>query len=234
MDRRESIKSILVGSLAGGMVVNGCEPVKETNENEPLKNLEGVYGRTPEEKARDARLNEENFFSIHEMETVSTLCDLILPATKDFGSASDAGVPDFIAFIVKDLPNYQLPIRGGIMWLDHHASKLFELDFKKLSTEQQKSILDTLAFPDGSSDLSQGVRFFNLVRNLVLTGYYTSEMGIKELGYQGNMPGVWDGVPDDVLKAHGLAYDDDWLSKCVDQSKRMEQVIWDDNGNLIN
>ena len=71
------------------------------------------------------------------------------------------------------------------------------------------------------------------MRNLTLTGYYTSEIGVKDLGYQGNRPGVWDGVPQDVLDQHGLSYDREWLSKCVDQSTRMNIAEWDDEGNLL-
>ena len=66
-----------------------------------------------------------------------------------------------------------------------------------------------------------------------MTGYFTSAIGIKELGYLGNTPNVWDGVPQDVLDEHGLAYDSDWLAKCVDQDKRNDVALWDEQGNLI-
>ena len=66
-----------------------------------------------------------------------------------------------------------------------------------------------------------------------MTGYFTSEVGIKELGYKGNMPNIWDGVPQDVLDHYGLEYDKDWLDKFVDQSKRNITAEWDDDGNLI-
>ena len=72
-----------------------------------------------------------------------------------------------------------------------------------------------------------------MIRNLVVTGYFTSEVGIKELGYVGNTPNVWDGVPQDVLDEMGLAYDPEWLAKCVDQEKRNETARWDKKGNLL-
>ncbi|MEE2605204.1 MAG: gluconate 2-dehydrogenase subunit 3 family protein, partial [Bacteroidota bacterium] len=93
-----------------------------------------------------------------------------------------------------------------------------------------------IAFYDPNSnmsDLSEPVQWFNLVRNLTMTGYFTSEVGIKELGYKGNMPNVWDGVPQDVLDQYGLKYDEDWLEKCIDQSTRMTIAEWDDEGNLL-
>ena len=71
------------------------------------------------------------------------------------------------------------------------------------------------------------------MRDLTLTGYYTSEMGFKDLGYKGNTPTVWDGIPEDVLKEYDVSYDKEWLAKCVDQTKRGDIAKWDDNGNLI-
>ena len=58
-------------------------------------------------------------------------------------------------------------------------------------------------------------------------------MGIKELGYVGNQPNVWDGVPQEVLDEHNLSYDPEWIARCVDQSKRMDIAQWDEEGNLI-
>ena len=66
-----------------------------------------------------------------------------------------------------------------------------------------------------------------------MTGYYTSRMGIDDLGYKGNLPNVWDGVPDEILKEHDVAYEPEWLAKCVDQSKREDIARWDEDMNLI-
>ena len=117
MDRRETLKSLLVGTVSGGLAISGCTAGTEesisTVETPPSD--EKFYGRTVEEKARDKQLMAETFFNAHEMETIAVLVDLILPANDQFGSATDAGVPEFIEFIVKDMPNHQLPLRGGIM-----------------------------------------------------------------------------------------------------------------------
>jgi hypothetical protein len=59
-------------------------------------------------------------------------------------------------------------------------------------------------------------------------------MGIDDLGYKGNSPNLWDGVPQDILEKHGLSYEKNWLPKFVDHSKRNETAEWDDNGNLLN
>jgi hypothetical protein len=231
MDRRESIKSLLIGSLGTGAIVAGCAPGQEVPTDE-IQPIAGAYGRTEKEKKRDTELMGEQFFTDHELDTVATLCDLILPATEGYNSASEAGVPAFIDFIVKDMPRHQLPLRGGIAWLDNHTNEAFNLAFAACSADQQKSVLDKIAFNEEEpTDLAPGIEFFNLIRNLTMTGFYTSELGIKELGYKGNTPNVWDGVPDAVLQKHGMSYDPN--IKYVDQSQREVMAEWDDEGNLI-
>jgi hypothetical protein len=232
MRRRESLKSLLVGSVAGGLVLKGCAPEQQA-EQEQASKVAG-YGRTPEEKLRDEKLMSEQFFTEEELATVAILCDIILPAEADLGSATDAGVPDFIEFIAKDMPNHQLPLRGGIMWLNNQTNERFNLDFNKCSEQQQIALIDEIAYPDQAPEyLKHGVVFFSLMRNLTLTGYYTTEMGIKDLGYKGNQPNVWDGVPQEVLDEHGLSYDPEWIARCVDQDKRNDTAEWDAEGNLI-
>lgn len=237
MDRRKSIKSIILGSVAGGMVINNCKPEVDSKVEVPaFATDEHFFGRTPEEKEQIAKLEAEKFFNEHEMGTMAILCAIILPANDKYGSATDAGVPDFIEFMSKDMPNLQTPLRGGFMWLDHKSNTNFGKEFKSITEDQQKQILDGIAYSDpklANRDQPLEVHFFALIRGLTMTGYYTSEEGIKDLGYKGNTPNVWDGVPEDVLAQHGLAYEEEWLAKCVDQSKRNVQAEWDDEGNLL-
>ncbi len=236
MDRRKSLKSILLGGVASGLAVHGCSPKPKevTEETVALENY--VYGRTPKEVKRDEELQSEIYFNEHEMSTITVLCNLILPSEEGLSGALDAEVPDFIEFMVKDIPELQTPLRGGLMWLDHKCNTDYNSVFQTATLEQQQSILDTIAYPDITSPESEHpleVQFFSTMRNLTLTGYYTSKMGIEELGYKGNMPNVWNGVPEDVLAQHGISYDEDWLAKCVDQSKRATIAEWDEQGNLL-
>ena len=77
-----------------------------------------------------------------------------------------------------------------------------------LTKAQQLQIVDDIAYPEKAKPIhSQGVAFFNLMRNLTASGYYTSKIGIADLGYMGNTPNVWEGVPADVLKQYGLSYE---------------------------
>lgn len=222
---------MFVGTLAGGMAIQGCGPAEQ--EEKTVKPAEG-YGRTKEELLRDEKLLSDQFFSVQELETLAVLCDIILPSNAQFPAASQVGVPDFMEFIVKDLPNHQLPIRGGLMWLDNRCNRLFQTVFKNCSLEEQKSICDEIAYPDrADEELQPGIQFFTRVRNLTLTGYYTTREGINDLGYKGNTPNVWDGVPQEVLDGLGLSYDPNWIAKCVDHTKSSQIAEWDEDGNLL-
>ncbi len=235
MNRRESLKSIVLGSLAGSFALS-CKGELEEQELTVITDGATVYGRTAQEKAIDKQLYAEQFFNEHEMDTLRVLCALILPANSEFGSATDAGSPDFIEFMAKDYPAFQQRLRGGLMWLDHESNIRFEKEFKFLEELNQKQLLDGIAYYDYDTPSSKRpfeVNFFSLVRNLTLTGYFTSEMGIKDLGYKGNTPNVWDGVPQEVLDKHGVSYEKEWLAKCIDQSKRADLAQWDDEGNLL-
>ena len=163
------------------------------------------------------------------------LCERILPASDTAGSAVDAEVPDFISFIVLDMPYLQTRLRGGLMWLDAFSKKQHGNTFVRLSEAQQLGILDQIAYPDKlNPSTEQGGRFFREIRNLILTGYYTSEIGVNDLGFKGNAANVWDGVPADVLADHEVDYEPEWLAKCVNQDRRIEIAEWDEEGNLLN
>ena len=234
MDRRESLKSLLVGTVAGGAIVTGCNPNTQDTVVQLPEEKVGLYGRTEKEKIRDKKLFEEQFFTEKELVTIAVLCDIILPATNSDKSASEVNVPDFVEFIAKDLPYHQQPLRGGLMWLDHQSNARFNRSFSECNLDQQLELVEEIAYPDPeNSEMQPGVTFFNRLRNLTLTGYYTSQDGIRSLGYVGNVPNVWDGVPEEVLKKHGLTYDEVWLSKCVDQKARNVKAEWDEDGNLL-
>jgi hypothetical protein len=232
MDRRESLKSMVLGSMALGLTLESCvkETPKEVIED---KIWDYTYGRTPEEAAFDEKLMSEQFFKDNELETIRTLANLILPPN-EHGSIEQAGVVEFIEFMTKDVPEFQVKIRGGLMWLNNHCNSKYNTVFVNCTEDQQKEVLDKIAFPDPEAyEQVQEVQFFSLMRNLVLTGYFTSEVGIKELDYKGNTPNNWDGVPQEVLDEHGLSYDPEWLAKFVDHNTRGDIAQWDENGNLI-
>ncbi len=176
--------------------------------------------RMAEEKVFNKKLLEETFFNKEEMATITILGDIIIPKDARSGSASDAKVPDFIEFIVKDMPQHQTPMRGGLRWLDLECLKRFDKPFASITEKQRLEVVDDIAYPaKAKPSMKQGVAFFNLMRNLTATGFYTTEMGVKDIDYRGNTPNQWNGVPDDVLKQYEVAYTDKEMKECISYEK---------------
>ncbi len=217
MDRRKSIKALVVGTVATGVLVDACKPTDKKENTAASSNLDD---RMEEEKKYLAKLEkEEKFFTEHEMTTIAILADIIVPKDEVSGSATDAKVPEFLEFIVKDMPSHQTPMRGGLRWLDMQSFKQFEKSFVDCSAAQRIQLVDQIAYPEKAKpEMAQGVSFFNLMRDLTLTGFYTSEIGVKDLDYRGNVPNKWNGVPDDVLKQYKLAYSERELKECASYS----------------
>ena len=152
MKRRDTLRALTLSSF-GIAAINPQELLAERREMElamgPADPKVG-FGRTEEEAAYDARLMKEKYFTAPELATLAVLSDIIIPADKKSGSASQSGVPQFIEFMV-------------------------------------------------------GVAFFNVMRNFTATGFFSSKIGIDDIGYMGNRPNQWEGVPADVLKKYGFA-----------------------------
>lgn len=213
MKRRDSIKALTLGTLGAATLLQSCETDKKENQ---VPETTFKYDRHSFEKERDEKLLKEKFFDDHEMKTITLLGDIIMPKDDVSGNASEAGVPAFIEFIAKDKPQYQLPIRGGLKWLDMQCLKQFSNPFINCSAQQQITMVDQIAYPElAKPEMKQGVAFFNIMRDLVTTGFFSSDMGIKDLGYMGNKPNQWDGVPKEVLDQMGLAYDEKTLQESV-------------------
>ena len=205
MNRRESLKAISIGTLSAGVILEACKtkPKDEVTAKTPENNSDG--DRLPAEVERDKKLNAETFFTPHEMATITILGDIIIPKDDHSGSASDAKVPEFIEFIVKDMPQHKVPMRGGLRWLDMQCLKRYNNPFKDCNSKQQLEMVDEIAYPaKAKPEMKQGVAFFDRIRNLTATGFFTSKMGIEDLGYVGNVPNKWEGVPADIIKQYGL------------------------------
>jgi hypothetical protein len=136
------------------------------------------------------------------------LVDYIIPRDDKSGSATDAGVPEFMDFIMGDKPNNQLWMRGGLAWLDLECERRYGTTFVASKLSQRTAVLDDIAFPDKApAALRSGVAFFNRFRDMTASGFFTSKIGFDDLQYMGNrmMPG-WNGCPDAALAKLGVKY----------------------------
>jgi Gluconate 2-dehydrogenase subunit 3 len=145
--------------------------------------------------------------SDHEWKMIRVLSDLIIPADKSSGSATQAGVPEFIDSWL-DLKRGTLldQIRGGLTWLDMQCNRSFSHDFADCSTARQKQVLDRIAYPEKAApEDASAVAFFNTLRDLVVSGFFTSLEGVRDLPYVGNEPQEkWNGCPAPALAQLGV------------------------------
>ncbi|HEX4849332.1 MAG TPA: gluconate 2-dehydrogenase subunit 3 family protein [Puia sp.] len=222
MDRRKSIKTLIIGGVSTGVIAEACKNTdnKETGSAQANANAQPTfdYNRMPEELEYYNKVKDLKFFNEAEIGTITILGDIIIPKDAVSGSASDAKVPEFIEYIVNDMPDLQLPMRGGLRWLDVQCLKKFDKAFKDCNHDQQMEMVELIAWPDrvkNKPELAPGVAFFNLMRNLTASGFYTTQMGGKDVGYIGNTPNQWNGVPDDVLAHYKLAYSERELKECA-------------------
>lgn len=205
MNRRESLKAIGLSALSTGVLIDACKTKDKEDEKVSTTSNDDDAGREEFEKERLKKLRSETFFTPHEMATITVLADIIIPKDDKSGSASDAKVPEFIEFIVKDIPDHKWPMRGGLRWLDTQCLNFYNNTFVDCNSSQQIEMVERIAYPDHATpDMKQGVAFFNRMRDLTASGFFTTKMGIEDLGYMGNRPGKWEGPPADVLKKYGM------------------------------
>lgn len=146
------------------------------------------------------------FFNTREWATIGILADMIIPKDDRSGSATDAGVPQFMDFMMADQPARQTAMRGGLAWLDRECVNRYEKTFVACTVAERSKVLDDIAWPGKApAGMSHGVAFFNTFRDLTASGFWTSRMGIKDLQYIGNVfVAEWKGCPDEVLKKLGV------------------------------
>ena len=165
------------------------------------------------------------FFNSHEYQTVRVLVDYIIPRDERSGSATDAGVPQYMDFVLSDQtpppgpPNptrrfyvaptpAQVNMRGGLAWLDRECANRFGTGktFITSSDAQRRQVLDDIAWPaKAKPELSHGVAFFNRMRDMTAAGFFSSKMGVQDLRYTGNvMQTKWDGCPPEALAKLGV------------------------------
>ena len=146
------------------------------------------------------------FFTAHEYATVSVLVDLIIPKDERSGSATDAGVPEFMDFMMIDQPARQTAMRGGLAWIDRECLRRYDKTFLASAATERTAVLDDISWPQKARpEMSHGVAFFNSFRDLTASGFWTTKMGMADLQYIGNVfVPEWKGCPDAAMKKLGV------------------------------
>jgi gluconate 2-dehydrogenase gamma chain len=121
------------------------------------------------------------FFTTGEYAMVERLTDIIIPNDGTPG-AQEAGVAEFIDFMVASDPDAQYGFRTGLTWLNAYAEETSGKRFADLASDQQTFLLEPLGFKEKARPGQEaGRRFFRMVREYTVTGFYTSELGYKSL-----------------------------------------------------
>jgi hypothetical protein len=146
------------------------------------------------------------FFTAHEYATVGVLVDLIIPRDERSGSATDAGVPAFMDFMMIDQPRRQIAMRGGLALIDRLAIDRFGKRFVSCADRERRLLLDEIAYTSNPDrGLSQAIAFFSSFRDLTASGFWSTKIGVADLQYQGNVfVSEWKGCPDSALKRLGV------------------------------
>jgi hypothetical protein len=150
-----------------------------------------------------------HWFTAHEYRTVRVLVDLVLPRDERSGSATDAGVPEFMDFLLREQAETAATIRGGLAWLDRECYQRHGTTFLGSNQTQRTGLLDLIAWPaKAPAELSPGVAFFNAFRDLTAAGFWSSQIGVADLEYRGNtVLTEWTGCPPEALQKLGVTYE---------------------------
>lgn len=195
LDRRDTLKLLsLAPLLAMGLPAQAAESAAEHAARALGDAADATYA--------------PKFFSAAEWRTVRVLADLVIPRDERSGGATDAGVPEFMDFIMGEYPTSQKWMRDGLAWLDAESVRRTNRTFVASTNVQRTAILDDIAFPKkASADMKDGVAFFSRFRDLVSSGFWSSRIGVRDLQYIGNRPiAAWNGCPPAALRKLGVSY----------------------------
>ena len=171
VSRRDLLKNIALSATLGGL---------------SLEAAQHVHGLASQEKAASGAYKLKGL-NAHEFGTLQKLADFIIPSDERSPGASASGAPEFIDLLASQNPQMLAIYTGGIAWLDYTMQRRYSSDFVSAKLEQQTALLDLIAYRKNESpELGPGIHFFEWARRMVVDAYYTSPIGIKEVGYMGN------------------------------------------------
>jgi gluconate 2-dehydrogenase gamma chain len=187
MERREMMKVLGTLPLAGWALTTD-EIADAATHTQALLDVDDQQP-TPSQARPPAANYTAKFFTALEWRTVRVLADIVMPRDARSGSATDAGVPQFMDFVMTEYPDNQARMRDGLGWLNAESRSRFGLPFPDAKPAERIAIVEDIAWPGRARPAHQpGVRFFSAFRDLTASGFFTSRVGVKDIGYMGNVP----------------------------------------------
>jgi gluconate 2-dehydrogenase gamma chain len=177
--RRDILRTLAIGAVGGSVLqvipAAAAEYAHQIIQQEKAASPAGKY--TPK------------YFSAHQYETLTSLCDSIIPKDDRSGGAVEAGAPEFIDLLTSENEHYQGKLGGGMMWLENFCQDRYGKAYLDCAAEDRAKTLDSIAFRKNAKQdarLAQGIAFFAFLRTMTCDGFYTSKIGIADLQYIGN------------------------------------------------
>jgi hypothetical protein len=171
VSRRDLLRGIALSVTLGGIPAEAAQHVHNIAAAE--KSATGVY--------------KPKAFTDHEYLTLQKLADYIVPADEVSPAASQAGCADFIDLLASQNPELAAIYTGGISWLDRAMERRYGANFVDAKPADQTAMLDLIAYRKNESpELGPGITFFDWTRKMVVDAFYTTPLGVKDLGYMGN------------------------------------------------
>jgi hypothetical protein len=211
LPRRDALRLIGAAPLAVGFGVAAAEAGAAAG-----------YAAEAVKAAAKGKAYTPKFFTADEWQAVRILVDLIIPRDERSGSATEAGVPEFMDFLMTDTTDDErwregrrTAMRGGLAWIDATCLRRFGKRFVACAETERTALLDDIAYTkdegrsreprDVSVRVEPGPAFFNSFRDLTASGFWSSQMGVEDLQYKGNTyVAEWKGPPPEVLAKLGL------------------------------
>ena len=199
IDRREALRLLSMTPLLGAIGISGLDLDRAARAVELLPQGQAYVPK---------------FFSAEEWRTIGVLVDYIIPRDDRSGSATQARVPEFIDFMMSDpetnvSERSRTQMRSGIAWLNAETTRRTGRAFVQAADAERRAVLDDIAWPRRArEEMREGVTFFTTVRNMTAAGFFSSEMGWRDLDYRGNVFAMnWDGCPEPAMRKLGVSHD---------------------------
>jgi len=211
IDRRTALK-VIAAAAAAPAVIASCQQGETDTAASPPATMNPLAAGTPSDPDLLAPVVPwERSLTPDELDTLAALCDLIIPADDRSPAASKLGAHEFIDEWVSapydGMKKDKVLVRGGIVWLDGESNRRFGARFRELAADQMTEICDDICYgPDAEPEFQAASRFFDKIRDLTATAFYTTKEGMEDVGYVGNVPlSQWDPPPPEALRHVGLS-----------------------------
>lgn len=174
VSRRDLLRNVALAASLGGLTAEAAQH---------------VHAMAAEDKQQAGGVYKVKAFTQAEWAALRRLCELIFPPDERSKGALEAGAPEFIDLLASQNSEIAAMYTGGIAWLDAESQRRYSALFAAATPEQQTGLLDLIAYRKSAADhpeLGPGIRFFDWARKMTSDAYYTSKVGIADLGFMGN------------------------------------------------